>query len=185
MTPHRDWNECRDRQRKELDGRRRRRQHNEIKRRRRQEIDGKRGRRRESVCRIGEDQRGRLDIGQFLGGRRRHVIVDRCERCRRVGSKGAQREPPPAIGAVRAVRVSPQVGPIGVRRVRRKGRPPGEGLAPRRDNGPHPLGHGIVGIGGQKFLVAFQRVALDGSQVRVRRGKVAQRPRADCRHLFG
>jgi hypothetical protein len=77
MTPHWNWHEYRDRQRKNLDGWRRWRQHDEIRRRWRQEIDGKRRRGCEVVGRIGEYERWPVDIGELLGWRRRHVIVDR------------------------------------------------------------------------------------------------------------
>src|SRR5262249_47307859 len=61
---------------------------------------------------------------------------------------------------VRPLRITPQIRPIGGRRVDNAGPPPRDRLAPGGNDGAHARSHEVVGIGGEEFRIAVQRVAL-------------------------
>src|SRR5262249_56720174 len=62
--------------------------------------------------------------------------------------------------------------------------PPRDRLAPGGNDGAHSRSHRIVGIGGDEFRIAVQRVALQRRGVGFLRGQIANRPRADRGRLF-
>ena len=68
---------------------------------------------------------------------------------------------------MRAARIAPQIGPIGVRRIGPHSARPGQRLAPRRQHRPDTLGLPVIGVGGQKLLIARQCVALDHRRIGV------------------
>jgi hypothetical protein len=72
----RDRHKERLRQDEQPDCRYRRRQHDEIRRRRRAKVKRRRRWRRKVEFRIAEHQRGPIDVDEFIGRRRRHVVVD-------------------------------------------------------------------------------------------------------------
>src|SRR5262249_3403755 len=155
-----------------------------FRRRRRQENNRRWRRRREREDWIVKDENRPPDVDDFFRRRRRQVIGDGRERRRRLGGGGKKRQAPGRIGGVGAPRVTPQIRPIGGRRVDDAGSPPRDRLAPGGDNGTHSCRHRIVGIGGEKIQVALQRVAFQRRDIGVLRAKIAHRPRAHCRRLF-
>jgi hypothetical protein len=174
----------RHRQHKKSHGRQWRCQHHKPRRWRRQENDRWWRRRREREYRIIKDENRPADIDDFFRRRRRQVIVYRRERRRRLERGGKKGQATVRIGRVRSLRISPQIRPIGRRRVDEASSPPRYRLAPRRHNGAHPRGHRIVRIGGEEFGIAVQRVALQGRGIGFLRGQFTHRPRTDRRSLF-
>src|SRR5262249_60634967 len=109
-------------------------QYNKFRRRRRQEKDWRWGWRRERIDWIVEHQNRPLNVDNFLGRRRWHVVSHRVERGRWLQGDGEKSEPATGIGRVRSARISPQVRPIGVRCVDEADAAPGFVLpSPRAD----------------------------------------------------
>src|SRR5262249_49278903 len=126
-------------------------------------------------------------------GRRRETISSGGRRRRAKGKAGDARgragggkkgQPAVCIGGVRPLRITPQIRPIGGRRVDDAGPPPRDRLAPGGDDGAHACRHEVVGISGEEFRIAIQRVALQRRGVGFLRGEIANRPRADRCRLF-
>src|SRR5258707_11154173 len=88
------------------------------------------------------------------------------------------------VARVRTVRIAPQIGPVGGRRIDDARSPPCDCLASRRNDGAHPPGHGIAGISSEKVGVSVQRVALQRRDIRLLRVKIANWPCADRGGLF-
>ena len=88
------------------------------------------------------------------------------------------------VARVRTVRIAPQIGPVGGRRIDDARSPPCDCLASRRNDGAHPPGHGIAGISSEKVGVSVQRVALQRRDIRLLRVKIANWPCADRGALF-
>src|SRR5215468_9811871 len=94
------------------------------------------------------------------------------------GGGGGKGQAPVRICRLRALRITPQIRPIGGRRVDEATSPPRQCFASRGGNGAHPCGHRIVRIGGEEFRIAVQRVALQSRGVGFLRPQIANRPRA-------
>jgi len=67
---------------------------------------------------------------------------------------------------MRAARIAVQIGPIGVRRIDTAGSPPGNGLAAGGEQAADTIGERVCWIGGEKLLIALQRIAFDRGSVR-------------------
>ncbi|VUD75051.1 hypothetical protein MET9862_05688 [Methylobacterium symbioticum] len=140
------------------DRRRGRGEVHEIGGRLRQEHDRRWG--RQGVDRVGEIDHRPLDVDDLVRGRGRQVVDDLGEaRRRREGGREA-REAAARIEGVRPARVAPQIGPVGVRAVGEPALAPGQRLAPRRQDRPHPRRLRIGRIGSEEVLVALDGVAL-------------------------
>src|SRR5260370_8036967 len=88
------------------------------------------------------------------------------------------------VARVRTVRIASQIGPVGGRRIDEARSPPCDCLAPSRNNGAHPPGHGLAGISSEKDGVSFQRVALQRPDIRLLPVKIANWPSPDRPALF-
>ena len=77
---------------------------------------------------------------------------------------------------MRPARITPQIGPVGRRRIGTIGAKPGNRFAPRGDDRPHSPGERIAGIGRQEILIARQRVALERRGVGILHTEIAHRP---------
>ena len=137
----------------------------EIWRRRREEVDWKRRGRNEVEVRECDERP--IHIRGFFSRRRRHVIVDKGKGRRRLECNGEQCEASPSIAPMQAMRVAAQIGPVSFRGIDQAGAPPSKRFPPDRRNGAHPLRQRIVRVGGQKFLIPLQGVALERQKVGV------------------
>src|SRR5262249_2512341 len=153
-------------------------------RRRREENDGRWRRRREREDRIVEDENRPPDVDDFFRRWRRQGIGDGRERRRRLEGGGKEGQRGGGVGRGRAPRVTPRDSPIGRRGVDDATSPPRDRLAPGGNDGAHSRSHRIVGIGGDEFRIAVQRVALQRRGIGFLRGQIANRPRADRGRLF-
>ena len=142
-------------------------------------IHRRRRRRREAEVRIAEIEHRPVDIDDLVRRRRRHVVVDDGESRRRLQRARQDGKTAARIPGMRAVRIAPQIGPVGLRRVGAIGATPGDRLAPRRDDGAHALGQRVAGIGDQEILVAVQRVAIERRGIGILRAEIADRPVPD------
>src|SRR4029453_15297241 len=131
-----------------------------------------------------KDENRPPDVDDFLRRRRRQVIGDGRERRRRLEGGGKKGQTAVRIGRVRPLRITPQIRPIGGRRVDDAASPPRDRLAPCGNDGAHSRSHRIVGVDGDEFRIAVQRVALQRRGVGFLRGQIANRPRADRGRLF-
>jgi len=86
---------------------------------------------------------------------------------------------------MRALRVATEIRPIGLRRIRAVGPHPGDGFTPGGRKRANPPCQGIARIGGDKFVVALQRVALQRHGIGILCTKIADRPVPDRRDLIG
>ena len=152
MTPGRQRDKNRDRQHVRFGHDNGRVQHQEVSRRWRQEVDWKRRGRDEAEVRKHDDRP--LDVGEFLRRRRRHVIIDKGKRRRRLERDGKQGQPPPGVPSMRSTRVPAQIRPVRLRRVDQAGALPRERFPAHRDDRAHPLCQRIASVHRQKFLVA-------------------------------
>jgi hypothetical protein len=97
----------------------------------------------------------------FVWRWRRKVLIDhRLKVGRRLVSRRDHRETPARIRNMRAVWITAQISPIGVRRVGVDRSPPEIGFAQGRENSAHAWRLGRIGIMGQVLLVTSYRVAL-------------------------
>lgn len=122
----------RDRQRKTFARRRRRWQHDEFAGPRRQE-EHRRPRRRPEA-KSAEHNEWTIDVAHLIGRRRRHAEIDHGEVGWRFHLGAQKRQPPACVPHMRAVRISPQIGPIGRRRIVHHAVTPGDLLAAHRDH---------------------------------------------------
>jgi len=145
-------------------------------------VDRRRERRCEPEFWIVEGQHRPIDIDALVRWRRRHVIVDHRERRRRLERSGEIGEPPLRVGGVRPARITPQIAPMGVRRINHAGPAPSDGLASGGDDGAHPRGHGIIRIGREEIEITLQRIAVQRLEISLLRVEIADRPRASVAH---
>src|SRR3981081_687906 len=83
------------------------------------------------------------------------------------------------VARVWAFRIASQIGPIGGRRIDEPRSAPCDCLAPGRNNGTYPPGHGVAGISDEKLGVSFQRVARQRRDIGLLRVKIANWPCVD------
>jgi hypothetical protein len=131
----------------------RRFEYREIRRRRRQKIVWHWRRGDEAEVRKHDDRP--LDVGEFLRRRRRHVIIDKGKRRRRLERDGKQGQAPPRVPSMRSMRVPAQIRPVRLRRIDQAGALPRERFPAHRDDRAHPLCQRIASVQREKFLVAI------------------------------
>ena len=152
---------------------------------RRQEIIRRRRGRREIEATVEDHGRAALDENDFLGRRRRQIVIGVEIELRRWLKRGAQEfETATRVPRVRPMRIAPQIGPIGVRRVGEIGGAPRARLAPRRQHGAHALGVNRIGIGVQIILITADGIALEHHRIGFVGGEVADRLAADIGRLL-
>ena len=183
--PERHGDEHRVWKRVQLDRWERRHEHDEFWIRWWQQVNRRRRWRGQSEIRIVEDQHRPIDVDHLLRGRWINLEGELRKGRWRFESSRQNNQPSARVGCMRAGRISPQIGPIGGGGISEPGSPPRDRLAPGGDNGVHPSGHRSIGIGGKKFLVALQGVAIQRGGIGFLHIKVADRPRAYGRRLLG
>src|SRR5262249_38347082 len=139
-NPNRNRRVDRNRQHEYGHGRGGRREHHEHGWRRRKEDDRRGWRWHEREHRIIEDENRPLDIDDLVGWWRRQVVFDHGELRRRLERRRQKSKTTVRVGRVRAIRISPQIGPIGSWRIDHAGTSPSDCLAPSGNDGARPSG---------------------------------------------
>ena len=89
----------------------------------------------------------------------------------------------PRIPGVRAIRISIEIRPIGVRRILQVSATPSDRLATGCDYDSHAFGQRMMRIGIDKIEIALKRVAIERLVIAVLGIEIADRLGASCHHL--
>ncbi len=179
VDPHRHRHVDRNGKNVFINRRRWRSQIDEVDRPRRQEKYRRRRWRFESEIRIVENQHRPVDVNDFFGRRRGHIVADDIESRRRLESGRQIGQSAPRIVGMETVGVATQIRPVSGGRIDAPAAPPRDGLAAGRYDGSHPSRHRIPGIGDEEAFVVLQVVAIEGGEIGLPCVEIADRPRSD------
>ena len=122
---------------------------------------------------IAEEDDSPLDEHDLVARRRRQAIIEGRIRGRRQRWCSQIAQAAARVVAVRAVRITVKVGPVGFRRVGFTAPPPRDSFATCRDDAAYPSRQRMLRINIQELEVASERVALQRSMIGILGAKVS------------